>query len=38
MVRQKENPRLYEVEVSFFVVEGASGKASEYVSHRYQLP
>lgn len=37
MVRQKENPRLYEVEASFFVV-GADGKASEYVSHRYQLP
>lgn len=38
MVRQKDNPRLYEVNVSFFVVSGATGQASEYVSHKYLMP
>lgn len=37
MVRQKDNPRLYEVHVSFYVV-GDGGQASEYVSHKYLMP
>ena len=36
MTRQKDNPRLYDVEVSFYVVK--NGVASEYVSHKYQMP
>ncbi len=37
MLRQKENPRLYEVEVSYHVV-GPGGVASANVSHKYQMP
>ena len=36
MVRQTDNQRLYEVEVSFYVVR--DGVASEYVSHKYTMP
>lgn len=36
MTRQADNPRLYDVEVSFYVIK--DGQPANFISHKYQIP
>jgi hypothetical protein len=36
MTRQADNARLYDVEVSFYVIK--DGQPANFISHKYQIP
>lgn len=36
MNRQADNPRLYEVELAFYVIK--DGQPASFIAHKYQIP